>query len=89
METAEQRNEPTEEVGAVSMSPPTSLLKGVCCAYCVKFETGACPVRTASPWSRWKDFCGEYTPNPDEPCALTIAEAVKVNTSNPRITGTR
>jgi hypothetical protein len=63
----------------------TPLLEGVCCAYCGKFQTGACPVQTASPWSRWKDFCGEYTPNPDEPYALTIAEAVKVATSNAEV----
>jgi len=37
METAEQRNESTEEVGAVSMSPSTSLLD---CPHCGSGDVG-------------------------------------------------
>ncbi len=33
---------------------------GICCEYCDKFNTGSCPVVTADPWSRWKDYCGEF-----------------------------
>ena len=52
------------------------LLVGVCCQYCTKFE-GECPIKNASPWSRWKNFCSEYDPNKDKyPEALTIKEAV-------------
>ncbi len=34
-------------------------IKDVCCEYCKKFDTDDCPVKTASPWSRW-DFCNNF-----------------------------
>jgi hypothetical protein len=45
---------------------------GVCCQYCRWFETPQCPVTDASPWSRWKNWCNMYTPNPDESEAKMI-----------------
>jgi hypothetical protein len=53
-----------------------ALLSGVCCQYCAHFETAACPVSTASPWSRWKHWCSEYAPNPAYPEALSIEAAI-------------
>lgn len=32
---------------------------GVCCEYCSKFESDECPVKSASPWSRW-DYCNHF-----------------------------
>ncbi len=52
------------------------LLEGVCCKYCTKSDTQACPVMKAAPWSRWSDFCGQYIPYAGEPNALTLAQAV-------------
>lgn len=49
--------------------------KGVCCQYCIKFEKSACPIKEASPWSRWGDWCSKYEPNPDEKEAVTLEEA--------------
>ena len=45
----------------------SALLDGVCCQYCKHFEQNECPVKTASPWSRWGNWCNVYEPNPDEP----------------------
>jgi len=45
----------------------TRLLDGVCCQYCKHFEQNECPVKTASMWSRWGNWCNVYEPNPDEP----------------------
>ena len=42
----------------------SGLLEGVCCQYCKHFEQNECPVKTASPWSRWKNWCNCYEPNP-------------------------
>lgn len=50
----------------------SELLEGVCCQYCVHFETIECPVRTAAPWSRWKNWCNEYEPEPEEPEARVL-----------------
>lgn len=49
--------------------------KGVCCQYCIKFEKSACPIKEASPWSRWGDWCSQYEPNPDEKEAVMLEEA--------------
>jgi len=38
------------------------LVEGVCCDLCEKFETDRCPVKNADPWSRHKDYCGEFEP---------------------------
>lgn len=50
--------------------------KGVCCQYCIKFEKSACPIKEASPWSRWGDWCSQYEPNPDEKEPVTREEAL-------------
>lgn len=78
-----------EMINCDSSLESTPMLDGVCCEYCAKIETPACPVQTASPWNRWKDFCGEYTPNLNEPSALTIEEAVKRTASNELSSGAR
>lgn len=49
--------------------------KGVCCQYCIKFEKSACPIKEASPWSRWGDWCSQYERNPAETGAMTLEEA--------------
>ena len=51
------------------------LLNGVCCQYCQHFETSECPVQTASPWSRWGNWCSEYQPTPNEPDARSLVAA--------------
>lgn len=43
----------------------TEFIPGVCCEYCKKFETAECPVKTASPWSRW-DYCNNFRDNNDK-----------------------
>jgi hypothetical protein len=43
------------------------MLKGVCCQYCAHFEQDECPVKIASPWSRWGNWCNVYEPIPDKP----------------------
>lgn len=35
------------------------LIKGVACEYCGKQQNNDCPVKTASPWSRW-DYCNHF-----------------------------
>ena len=35
-------------------------IEGICCELCSKEGTSACPVESASPWSRWVDFCGAF-----------------------------
>ncbi len=49
--------------------------KGVCCQYCIMFEKSACPIKEASPWSRWGDWCSQYERIPAEKGATTIEEA--------------
>lgn len=39
---------------------PDPLESGMCCEYCLKMETSECPVKTASPWSRWGNYCNEF-----------------------------
>ena len=34
-------------------------IRGVCCEYCKKYKSNDCPVKTASPWSRW-DYCNHF-----------------------------
>jgi len=52
------------------------MLNGVCCEFCSKHEKNKrCPVKDASPWSRWKNFCSEYEKG-NHLDALTIREAV-------------
>lgn len=34
-------------------------INDVCCEYCAKFEQTDCPVKQASPWSRW-DYCCQF-----------------------------
>jgi hypothetical protein len=36
-------------------------IDGICCELCIKKESNDCPVKNASPWSRWKNFCNEFT----------------------------
>ncbi len=48
------------------------MVNGVCCQYCIKFEQPLCPVKTASPWSRWGNFCNAYEHNPKEPQARPL-----------------
>ena len=36
------------------------LIVGICCEYCIKFESGDCPVINADSWSRHKNFCSEF-----------------------------
>lgn len=31
-----------------------------CCVICEKFETGDCPVSSADPWSKYKNYCSEF-----------------------------
>jgi len=45
----------------------TGFVKGVCCAYCKHFEKESCPIKEASPWSRWKNYCSEYILDTDNP----------------------
>lgn len=52
------------------------IIKGVCCAYCLKFEKRACPVKTADPWRKWRDYCGQYEKNKTIPEASNLFEAV-------------
>ena len=55
-----------------------TIIKGVCCQYCTEFEKHSCPVKSASPWSRWGNFCSAYNPNKKSfPDALTIVEAAE------------
>lgn len=55
---------------------PKTMFKGVCCAYCNKFECQECPVKTAAPWSKWADYCAEYVPDKKKyPDAVTLLEA--------------
>ncbi len=42
--------------------PPT-----ICCESCQHAESPICPVREASPWSRWGNFCNKYEPKPGCP----------------------
>jgi hypothetical protein len=50
-------------------------IDGVCCQYCIKFEQPSCPVKTASPWSRWGNWCNAYHPNPNMPEARPLPDA--------------
>jgi hypothetical protein len=59
------------------------MLQGVCCEFCRKKETYECPVKKASPWSRWADWCSRYEKN-DEPAALTIQESVRLEYAKPQ-----
>lgn len=31
-----------------------------CCGICKKFEKSNCPVHSANPWSKWKNYCNEF-----------------------------
>ena len=42
---------------------PDPIESGMCCEYCLKQETSECPVKTASPWSRWGNYCNEFVGN--------------------------
>jgi hypothetical protein len=50
-------------------------IDGVCCQYCINFEQPLCPVKTASPWSRWGNWCNAYHPNPNMPDARPLPDA--------------
>ena len=50
-------------------------IDGVCCQYCINFEQPLCPVQTASPWSRWGNWCNAYHPNPNMPEARPLPDA--------------
>ena len=34
--------------------------EGIACVLCSKQEQSECPVKTASPWSKYYNFCNEY-----------------------------
>ncbi len=51
------------------------MVPAVCCRLCLKFQTKDCPVKTASPWSSWKDFCSKYIPNITYPEARRFVQA--------------
>ena len=57
METADTRNDSTEEGGAVSMSPSTSLLAG-CCVY--RLADGRQCKRSATELTTWGAFCWQH-----------------------------
>lgn len=38
----------------------TETSEGICCEFCKKQESSLCPIESASPWSRWKNFCNEF-----------------------------
>ena len=59
------------------------ILNGVCCAFCADFEKKECPVVTASPWSRWSNFCSEY--KRDAKDALSLRTAVLVELAKERL----
>ncbi len=42
------------------MSERDYMIVGLCCELCKKQGTDDCPVKTASPWSRWEDFCDKF-----------------------------
>jgi hypothetical protein len=48
------------------------LVNGVCCQYCIHFEQSSCPISTASPWSRWGNWCNVYSPNPKYPDSRSL-----------------
>ena len=54
------------------------MIDGVCCQYCVHFDKGDCPVKTASPWSRWGNWCNCYRPNPNIPEARELVATTQV-----------
>jgi len=56
--------------------PKPKILVGVCCALCRWFELPGCPVSSASPWSRYGNWCNVYEPNPGMPDAKTIEAAI-------------
>ena len=51
------------------------LIFGVCCEYCNKFEKDECPVKLASPWSRW-DYCNHFR---DKESGKSIPEMLMEN----------
>jgi hypothetical protein len=53
------------------------LITGVCCAYCSHFQHPRCPVKTAAPWSKFRQFCADYVPNEHNKVALTLKEGVR------------
>ncbi len=42
------------------MSEHDYMIVGLCCELCKKHETSGCPVKEASPWSRWVNFCNRF-----------------------------
>lgn len=52
------------------------ILKGVCCQYCCKFETNECPIKTASNWSKWGNWCNEYEPDPTQKDAVPLDSVI-------------
>ena len=53
------------------------LVMGVCCAYCKHFEKESCPIKEASPWSKWRNYCSEYIPDTENPHAEYLIDAIK------------
>ena len=37
-------------------------IDGICCLYCGKYESNECPIKTASPWSKY-DYCNQFRDN--------------------------
>jgi hypothetical protein len=64
------------EGGMMENMEEDKYLDGVCCGFCAKFERRECPVKGASPWSRWQNWCSEYEPDPAQIEAKTIEEGV-------------
>jgi len=54
-------------------------INGICCQYCLLFETKDCPVREASNWSRWVNFCNCYIQNPAYLEAQSFSALLKDN----------
>jgi hypothetical protein len=52
------------------------MLDGVGCIYCDKYESKRCPIISASPWSKYKNFCSEYRPNRNDNQALSLGVAL-------------
>ena len=64
---------------------PDQIMQGVCCQFCLHYETKACPIKTASPWSRNRDFCSTYEKRPDVQWAVDQEDGIikQIRTEKP------
>lgn len=51
-------------------------IDGVCCEYCRHKDSAECPVSDAAPWSRWKNWCSKYEPDPGIPEAKALEQVM-------------